>query len=331
MDTSPNLIRIFDHLPLDVLNLANLYNDDRFFKNKILYTYLPHYTANEQVMLDNICTETNYKLICLSKVPKTNTLNFIKFFAKDIEYTLSNYQHLTNFMYIFQHRFEYKNTREQRLAIILFIKFLFDYNFILISNNDRFILPEPQEVQKKLNIKDPITNWMNENKPENLHMLFKRKREDYTWMGNTSQESYFNQFGYIMKYTEPEVELQRLMSNRNIRSIDKINTSILPISKITKHCTENCWYNLWEEIDIALQTGRIIIYTPVKAHFVLTSIELKFLNYYKKATEFSLYIEQSEKIKRRYKENKLKHNFMKNRLFEYINARSGSLNNLFGL
>lgn len=299
MENSTTLFRILDHVSLNCMVLSNLYNDDRFFKNKILYTYMPFYSAEEQVLLDNICTEANYKLVCLSRIPKTNVQNFIQFFANGKHYPS------IDAVVPFMNAFELGDNEAliyRRLSIIVLMKMLFDCNFVMICNYDRFILPEQKSypcTRSRLRNRDHIADLLLTGKFENTNELIIKSKADLNWICNTSTTSLYNKSGYTFKYffPSPNYELGNLIKNTNVVEMDNYNHSILSIDSIMDAYNVNnpCpTTRTWQEVEITLLTGKLIPKISIKNLTYTTRSDFRYLNFYKNKLEHEIYKQQYE-------------------------------------
>lgn len=302
MEMPTTLIRILDHVPLNSVVISNLYNDDRFFKEKLLYVYMPFYSKEEQVMLDNICDETNYQLINLKSVPRHDVQHFIQFFSRGRLYP--EIESVVPYMDMYEFGSE-KDSIYMRFCIIILMKLLFSSNFIVVSIYDRLILPEknnyPNTRLGKIN-RDHIADFILNGKFENTNALFVKSKRCLVWVGNTSTTSIYERTGGAYEFTykkmHPDYELRHLIDTTNILEMKHYNSSIISIDDINDAYNINNINNnkrrTWYEVEIVLLLGRLITKTVIGELTITTNSEFRFLNFHKNKLEQEMYKSQRE-------------------------------------
>lgn len=268
MDTPLIRILLYEDLKLPVS--ANLLNDDRFFKNKILFVELSYYTEVDRKLLHLICKNANYILIDYSDVNKYDNLEFVKFFINDEKFNgkINNKK-----IDMLREPFNtpgpgYKEKLYRRkYQTISYLSLMYRINYILICNSDRFIVTE-HGVHPLTHIKNQI-----------LCSIFPSsyfQTKNFTLTGNIS----------FIPFTTTYGENSCIETGNIVQLSCNKNKSLLKMNELIKNFKGD---NKWDIIDVLLMKG---YYAPKHPLYKDERRLIQTLGYGQLNEEIALYIKQ---------------------------------------
>lgn len=274
------LIRLWNSNVCSIPMLANLLQDDEYFKEKILLVDIDRYSPSSVAVLSLVCQKANYKLKIISGLHKLSPIDFVTFFkfgSKDkFEYDEKQIKRMQN-------AYEVDSYLElSRNTIIGFMCMMYFQNYVFIGNDDRIIKLKDEQNLVEQQIKPKL----------NGKSIFMKNKGDFSFSGSLNSECYTTKFFYAEHFLTPKLNKPFY---ENISFIGNYNCSILSGKKI-KNFYKKDDVTGWEGYDLTLRTGLLESTRATKEGFVNITKKNKTLSHFNQLQDHSKYLDQRLKV-----------------------------------
>lgn len=270
-ESNVTLIRVLINNDINIPVLVNLFQDDLYFKQKILLVDTNQYTDEEIKLLMLCCHKTNYNVESVSDLATTSPLSFVQFFRFG---TTGEFKYNAEAIKTIQSSYE-----GDKINIIGQMCMMYYQNYIFLGNTDRILTLEKDKNIIKHYITPQLTN----------SSVFMKNKNDLSWSGNLYDECVSNKFLYTPLVFD-DVFIDSFYENVSI--IGHKNKCILSTKAITRKYYKN-QLELWEGLDTTLRTGLFVFLRIRDANPKTIHVENnKALNHYTQTRDHEQYRKQ---------------------------------------